>query len=42
MSLHIRQTPPPRLSVWTALLLMGLISVAMALAIAFADHAPPS
>ena len=41
MSLHIRQTPPPRLSVGAAMMWIWLISLVMVLAILFADHTPP-
>ena len=41
MSLHIRQTPPPRLSVQAALLWIALISLAMTLAVAFGGHTHP-
>jgi hypothetical protein len=38
---HLRQTPPPRLSVPTALVWIAVISIVMALAVAFGDHTPP-
>jgi hypothetical protein len=38
---HLRQSPPPRLSVRTAIIWIALISIVMALAVAFADHTPP-
>jgi hypothetical protein len=41
MSLHIRQTPPPRLSVGTTMMWISLIALVMCLAILFADHMPP-
>jgi hypothetical protein len=41
MSLHIRQTPPPRLSVGAAMMWIALISLVMCLAILFGDHTPP-
>ena len=40
MSLHIRQTPPSRLSVRGALLWIALICLIMGLAVAFGDNAP--
>ena len=41
MSLHIRQTPPPRLSVGAAMMWISLIALVMSIAILFADHTPP-
>jgi hypothetical protein len=41
MSLHIRQTPPPRLSVRAAMMWVSLIALVMYLAILLADHMPP-
>ena len=41
MSLHIRQIPPPRLSVRGALLWIALISLIMGLVVAFGNDAPP-
>ncbi len=38
---HLRQSPPPRLSVQSALIWIAVISVVMALAVALADHASP-
>jgi len=38
---HFRQSPPPRLSVQTALIWIAVISVVMALAVAFGEHTPP-
>ena len=38
---HLRQSPPPRLSVKTALIWIAVISVVMALAVAFGEHTPP-
>jgi hypothetical protein len=38
---HLRQSPPPRLSVPTALLWIVLITIGMALAVAFGEHTPP-
>jgi hypothetical protein len=40
MSLYIRQTPPPRLTVRAALMWIGLIALVMAIAYAFGDHTP--
>ena len=40
MSLHIRQTPPPRLSVGAAMLWISFIALVMSIAILFADHTP--
>jgi len=41
ISLHIRQTPPPRLSVGAAMMWISLIALVMSIAIVFADHTPP-
>jgi hypothetical protein len=41
MAIHVRQAPPPRLSVRAALMWIALFSVVMALAVVFADHPPP-
>jgi hypothetical protein len=38
---HLRQSPPPRLSVQTALIWIALIPIVMALAVAFGEHTPP-
>ncbi len=38
---HSRQTPPPRLSVQAAMLWIAVISLVMALAVAFGDHMSP-
>jgi hypothetical protein len=40
MSLHIRQTPPPRLSVGAAMMWISLIALVTSLAVLFADHTP--
>jgi hypothetical protein len=40
MSLHIRRTPPPRLSVGAAMMWISLIALVTSLAVLFADHMP--
>jgi hypothetical protein len=40
MSLHIRQTSPPRLSTGAAMMWISLIALVMCLQFLFADHTP--
>jgi hypothetical protein len=40
MSLHIRQTPPPHLSVGAAMMWISLIALVTSLAVLFADRTP--